>query len=192
MKERAHRYSTSHCGAQGFIWFPMCLVFLRADVYERLVPLGRKPTFYHLVLTQLVSGVWHGVFAGYWLFFATSALMFRASHVLHRYERNWPQNLRSFLPWRLLKIAMTAFVLNYAGSAFMVLSYGEAIRIWSTLYYFGHIIIALLLLISAVLPPRSKPPKIYKSKAENIAEQPEPSNSGPATDASTFQGKKDE
>lgn len=42
-----------------------------ADVYERLTPLGKRPTFLTLVATQLVSGVWHGLFPGYWLFFAS-------------------------------------------------------------------------------------------------------------------------
>lgn len=30
-----------------------------ADVYERLVPAGKKPRFAQLLVTQLVAGVWH-------------------------------------------------------------------------------------------------------------------------------------
>ena len=45
---------------------------------------GKRPTFAHMLITQLVSGVWHGLFPGYWLFFATSALMFDASKVIYR------------------------------------------------------------------------------------------------------------
>jgi hypothetical protein len=52
-----------------------------ADVYERLTPKGKKATFKTLLLTQLVSGVWHGLFAGYGLFFATSAFMFESAKV---------------------------------------------------------------------------------------------------------------
>ena len=55
-----------------------------ADVYERLTPAGRRPGFRTLVATQLVSGVWHGLFPGYWLFFATSAVMFEAGKTLYR------------------------------------------------------------------------------------------------------------
>jgi lysophospholipid acyltransferase len=53
-------------------------------VYERVTPKGKRPTFGTLVATQLVSGVWHGLFPGYWLFFATTALMFEAGKTLYR------------------------------------------------------------------------------------------------------------
>lgn len=33
-------------------------------VYERLTPPGGKPTFFTLVATQLVSGLWHGLYPG--------------------------------------------------------------------------------------------------------------------------------
>lgn len=39
-------------------------------VYERLTLPGRKPTFVTLMVTQLVSGVWHGLYPGYIMFFA--------------------------------------------------------------------------------------------------------------------------
>lgn len=39
-------------------------------VYERLTPPGRKPTFMTLMVTQLVSGIWHGLYPGYIMFFA--------------------------------------------------------------------------------------------------------------------------
>jgi hypothetical protein len=54
-------------------------------VYERVTPKGKRPTFGTLVATQLVSGVWHGLFPGYWLFFATTALMFEAGKTLYRW-----------------------------------------------------------------------------------------------------------
>ena len=53
-------------------------------MYERLTPAGRRPSFGTLAATQLVSGVWHGLFPGYWLFFATSAVMFEAGKTLYR------------------------------------------------------------------------------------------------------------
>jgi lysophospholipid acyltransferase len=39
-------------------------------VYERLTPPGQKPTFMTLMVTQLVSGIWHGLYPGYIMFFA--------------------------------------------------------------------------------------------------------------------------
>ena len=91
-----------------------------ADVYERLTPKGKPPTFFTLIVTQLVSGVWHGLFPGYVLFFISSALMFQSSKVLYRYERNWPKSVQTFPLWTLAKWAYTAFTLNYCASAFLV------------------------------------------------------------------------
>lgn len=91
-----------------------------ADVYNRLTPKGKGPRFYNLIVTQLVSGIWHGLFPGYVLFFVSSALMFQSSKVLYRYERNWPRQAQRFLPWVMVKWAYTAFNLNYCASAFMV------------------------------------------------------------------------
>ena len=56
-------------------------------MYERLTPKGKKATFKTLLLTQLVAGIWHGLFPGYALFFATSAFMFESAKVIYRYEQ---------------------------------------------------------------------------------------------------------
>lgn len=48
----------------------LCAALCRRYVYERLTPPGRKPTFMTLMVTQLVSGIWHGLYPGYIMFFA--------------------------------------------------------------------------------------------------------------------------
>lgn len=53
----------------------------RADVYDRLTPKGRKPQLSTLVITQVVSGLWHGIFPGYALFFLSLAFFFNSSKV---------------------------------------------------------------------------------------------------------------
>jgi lysophospholipid acyltransferase len=50
-------------------------------VYDRLTPKGRKPQLSTLVITQLVSGLWHGIFPGYALFFISCAFFFNSSKV---------------------------------------------------------------------------------------------------------------
>ena len=54
-------------------------------MYERLTVKGRKPTFVTLIITQIVSGIWHGLFAGYALFFVNVAFAIQASKVLFRW-----------------------------------------------------------------------------------------------------------
>lgn len=94
-------------------------------MYERLAPKGKRPPFHVLLITQLVAAVWHGLFPGYLLFFATSAFMFEASKVIFRYERAYAPkegffSARTFPPWVLAKWVLTAFVLNYSAMTFLV------------------------------------------------------------------------
>jgi len=121
-----------------------------------------------MIVTQLVSGVWHGVFAGYWLFFATSAFMFQASRVIYRYEQGWSPRLRNFPPWVLIKIISSALVLSYAGSAFMVLSLQETLLVWRSVWFFGHAIIFGVLLVGTVMPPKGTRKEAKKMQPECI------------------------
>ena len=125
-----------------------------------------------MVATQLVSGVWHGVFAGYWLFFATSAFMFQASCLVYRYEQNWPPALRRFWPWKLLKIVASALVLDYAGTSFMVLYLTHAWAVWRSVYFFGHAIVFIILLVGAVMPPKRKSQKTEPDAAAKSPTSP--------------------
>lgn len=129
-------------------------LWLRHYVYNRLNKPGDKASFFNMIVTQLVSGIWHGVFAGYWLFFATSAFIFQASRVIFKYELGWPSKWRNFYPWYIVKVLVSALVLNYAGSAFMVLSFKESITIWKSTYYFGHIWMFCVLLLGNIYPPK--------------------------------------
>ena len=87
-----------------------------------MTPKNRKPPFYVILLTQTVSGVWHGLFPGYAMFFVTSAFAIEGSKVIFRYERAYVPKLRGPLKlvWSILKWIFTAFILNYAAAAFMV------------------------------------------------------------------------
>jgi lysophospholipid acyltransferase len=131
-------------------------LWLRHYVYERLTRLGGKPSFVNMMVTQLVSGVWHGLLPGYWLFFATSAFIFQASRVIFKYEQNWPSKWRNFYPWYVVKVLTTGLVLNYAGSAFMVLELDMSLQIWRATYYFGHVWMIFVLLVGQVFPPSTK------------------------------------
>lgn len=144
-------------------------LWLRHYVYERLTPINKKPSFVNMIITQLVSGIWHGVFAGYWLFFLSTAFMFQASRTIYRYEQSWQPSFRNFFPWVMIKVIGTALVLNYGGAAFIVLSLAETLHVWRAVYFFGHVVVCSVLLMSIVLPPktRGKAPQM-EAAAEGI------------------------
>ena len=131
-------------------------LWLRHYVYERLSPVGAKPSFVNMLVTQMVSGVWHGLLPGYWLFFATSAFIFQASRVIYRYEQMWPSKYRNAYPWWLLKVLVSGCVLNYAGSAFCVLELGESLLVWRSVGWFGHVWCLAVLAFAQVVPPKRR------------------------------------
>lgn len=130
--------------------------WLRHYVYERMTAVGGKPSFVNMLVTQLVSGVWHGLLPGYWLFFGTSAFIFQASRVIYRYEQGWQSKYRNAYLWWLVKVVVSGTVLNYAGATFVVLEYGESLRIWRSVSYFGHVWMAVVLAIGFVAPPKRR------------------------------------
>ncbi|DBA91841.1 TPA: hypothetical protein ACH3X1_015978 [Trebouxia sp. C0004] len=148
-------------------------LFLRQYVYERLTVKGKPPTFFTLIVTQLVSGIWHGLFPGYVLFFISSALMFQSSKVLYRYERNWPKQVQNFPLWVVAKWAYTAFCLNYCASAFMILTFKESLAVWRSISFLGHFLMIALILVSIVLPPRSPKKSMPAVKDEQHQQKPE-------------------
>lgn len=114
--------------------------FLRRYVYERIAPRGRKPGFQSLLFTQLVSAVWHGLYAGYMLFFAGTAVWIYFSQILYKAETHLPGALVRSLPYRAVKIAWTTLVLNYMACAFQLLDYKASMAAYASLHYFPFIV----------------------------------------------------
>lgn len=158
-------------------------LWLRHYVYERLTPAGKRPTFATLIATQLVSGVWHGLFPGYWFFFATTAVMFEAGKTLYKYERTWPAAVRTFPLWVLFKAVFNAIILAYAASSFIVLWLPDCVAIWRSVYFLPHISIVAIILCGLVLPPGKPTSDVTPSKA--LA-------GGEASGKAAGNGKKDE
>lgn len=153
-RSRKVEFSTS-LAALAAHWNMCTGKWLRHYVYERLSPPGKKPTFINMIVTQTVSGIWHGLFPGYWLFFITSAFMFDASKQIYRYERTWRPAVQNFLPWVAFKMLFTAFILNYAAAAFVVLTWEYSFEAWRSVYFIGHILIFGIQLLAVVFPPRN-------------------------------------
>eukprot|EP00887_Chlorella_sp_A99_P005606 scaffold1.g5606.t1 len=164
-------------------------VWLRHYVYDRLTPPGRPAGLWQLVATQTVSGVWHGIFPGYWLFFLSRcwlgarpmrrlvvrcqafrlssgrAIMFNSSRIVYRYEQTWPARGRRFPLWTALKVVATALVLNYAATAFIVLWLHDTLAVWRSVYFCGHAFVLVLHVVAAVMPPRRRKARLVPERA---------------------------
>lgn len=138
-------------------WNTCTGTFLRQYVYVRLTPKGKKPPFRALLLTQLVSGVWHGLFPGYAMFFAGSAFMFESAKIIYRYEGSVGHaGLRSFAPWKAVKVLYSAICLNFLACAFLLLDLEPALKVWKSVHFLPLFLMGAVLLTNKVNPPRKR------------------------------------
>jgi hypothetical protein len=120
-------------------------LWLRYYCYERLLQRPASlPPFAAMLATQLISGVWHGVRAGYALFFFGSGLMFQASKVIFRYQRAIPARLT--LLRRVVAVVhwfISAVHLSYLAAAFIAVTLPAGRAAFASVHYVGHITMAV-------------------------------------------------
>ncbi|CAI5974242.1 unnamed protein product [Closterium sp. NIES-64] len=144
----------------------------RADVYERLVPAGGKPAFVHLLLTQIVSALWHVSLypaTPYLLFFVGVALEIAGSRVIYKYERAIPPQA-TFLKGlaTVLHAIYACFCNNYVAIGFIVsghrvLTAQETITAYKGLLYLGNIVPLAIVILGNFLPS-PRPPRRAKTE----------------------------
>ncbi|XP_036331019.1 lysophospholipid acyltransferase 1 isoform X2 [Rhagoletis pomonella] len=108
--------------------------WLRTIVYERV------PQQYGTVLTFALSAVWHGFYPGYYVTFATGAMMVTAARMArrmfrHRFQRT--QFTRMF--YDILTCLTTRLVMSYATFPFVLLEFMGSIRLYLKFYLCLHI-----------------------------------------------------
>ncbi|KAF8073163.1 LPLAT1 [Scenedesmus sp. PABB004] len=137
-------------------WNTTTGTFLRRYVYERLTVPGKKPTFVTLMVTQLVSGVWHGLYPGYIMFFAGSAIFFAHSTVLFNWERAYVPPLLARSPlWWAAKVFLTKQGLDFLAMAFLWLTWRECVAAWASVHYLPLIYMSSVLVLGNVFPARA-------------------------------------
>ncbi|KAF8227989.1 MBOAT-domain-containing protein [Tricholoma matsutake] len=128
-------------------WNMKTNVWLRECVYKRVTPKGKKPGFRSSMITFFTSAFWHGIASGYYLTFLMGGFITTAARLAR-------SNIRPLLlpaPGQQPSVAkilydvigslLSAAILNYAASPFMLLSASNSFTAWSRLAYYGHVII---------------------------------------------------
>lgn len=130
-------------------------MWLRNYVYDRVTPKGTKPGLLQLLITQIVSGVWHGLYAGYWLFFVSSAFAVNAGRLIYRLQMHRvPKAYHVFIDvphWFI-----TQFGLNYLCAAFILIDYKDCLNAWGSVYYWAHWTLAFMIVIGSLFGPKAK------------------------------------
>ena len=172
--------------------------WLRHYVYER-PEIRMKGTnkrdgvgFLQLLITQTVSGVWHGLYAGYWLFFVSSAVYVHGSKAVWRWQRAcWP---RGYLDWVISfpHWVLTTVGLNYLCGAFMLVTYRQCVDAWRSVYFLPHLIVLAMVAFGELVG--NKAVRRAKRRAEEEAKKKarEGGEGGDDSEAKSAEAKKAE
>ncbi|KAI9309286.1 MBOAT, membrane-bound O-acyltransferase family-domain-containing protein [Cunninghamella echinulata] len=130
-------------------------------VFKRLKWMGSKT--YSQVGTLVFLAIWHGFHLGYFVTFLMEFLDLKAESILRKWikillPRISSTKLSLFFSW-----FATTTTLVYAGVGFDLLSLSSAWMAYKQVYFYGHILLVLILLSSFLLP-KSQTQKINKSE----------------------------
>jgi lysophospholipid acyltransferase len=123
-------------------------LFLRRYVYERV---GKG--FVGLAVTQLVSGLWHGLREGHMLFFFMSIFLFQGSKVWYKQEKRLPASVYESKPWIALKWLVSHAQLNVFALPFMLQKWKLCWASAQSFHFVPHLVALSLVALGAVVPP---------------------------------------
>ena len=115
---------------------------------------NRKPGLVELLLTQLVSGIWHGLSAGYWMFFSSTALIIYCARKTYKWQRDYMSE-RFVKYWKLFSLAMTHVGLLYLTPAFQLVEFEAGMRAWNGMYWCVHVLSVVLIALTVLVRPES-------------------------------------
>ena len=133
-------------------------LWLRRYVYERL------PSPFNLLATYFVSAFWHGFYPGYYLFFFTIGFAQDVTRRIRQKVRPYFMEADGKTPTRFkifydfLGFVFTYFWTSYAIISYQVMHADKAFEIWGKLYFFGHIMLLIPLVVLPLIPSVGKRP----------------------------------
>ena len=136
-------------------WNIQVSTWLRRYAYERYLQHGASADA-AVVLTQLVSAVWHGVYPGYLIFFLSSAICIQLSKRIHK--RTVRLEGTRVYAWavRPLLFLLTQIHNSCAGFSFVVLLWRDSIEFFRSVYFLNFALMAATLAVDLALPrPRA-------------------------------------
>lgn len=136
--------------------------WLRRYVYERV-----DHPLLSLMATYMVSAFWHGFYPGFYLFFITVGIGQEITRRIRQKVRPYfmeedgktPKSVKVL--YDLGGLVLTHCWICYCAIPFKVLTVKDTLELWGKLYYIGHVILLIPLVVLPLLPSKrlSKPPR---------------------------------
>ncbi|XP_049291500.1 lysophospholipid acyltransferase 6 [Anopheles funestus] len=123
----------------------------------RMVVFERVPKRYGTVLTFSLSALWHGFYPGYYMTFATGALIVMAARIarkLFRHSFQRTSNTRVF--YDILTCLVTRVFMGYATFPFVLLEFKASLRMYLNVFMCLHLIALVTVFILSKYVPRGE------------------------------------
>ncbi|KAE8598054.1 hypothetical protein XENTR_v10016700 [Xenopus tropicalis] len=108
---------------------------------------------YRTGLTFILSGVWHGVYPGYYFTFVTAIPVMLAARAM---RNNFRHYFTTSASWKFLYDIVTwtatQLAICYTVAPFVLLAAGPSVQLYKSLYFYLHIVCFLVLIILPTKP----------------------------------------
>jgi lysophospholipid acyltransferase len=132
------------------------------DSWNKYTNLWLKHTIYTRVnygstfATYLGSAFWHGFHPGYYLTFVSAALVTASARIVRRHLRPLFIQKSSKLLYDYAGTIVTLVIANYFFMPFIVKDFETSLYIWKQVYFFGHFMTLMAILIPQVWSLRNR------------------------------------
>lgn len=128
-------------------WNITIQVWMKKYVFMRIISKGEKPPVWKFFVVFLVSAFWHGFYPSYYFFFLFFAIhIFISGEVkifYSYYLRNIPWSIQIFFAY-----LFTTWMNIYFGNSFMMFFPNDLVTHYNCQYWYGHIVLITLFIIS--------------------------------------------
>uniref|UniRef100_A0A182MSL8 Lysophospholipid acyltransferase 1 n=1 Tax=Anopheles culicifacies TaxID=139723 RepID=A0A182MSL8_9DIPT len=121
----------------------------------RMVVFERVPKRYGTVLTFSLSALWHGFYPGYYMTFATGALIVMAARVARKMFRpSFQRTGNSRMFYDILTCLVTRVFMGYATFPFVLLEFKASLRMYLNVFMCLHLVALITVFILSKYVPR--------------------------------------
>lgn len=109
--------------------------------------------YFRVAITMTVSAFWHGIYPGYYLSFLLVPIVLMAEDNMRAAFRHGSQRWIESFDWACWFFKMRAF--DYMCMGFLLLRLDYTLRYWKSIYFLGHVVTVLFLLIGMLFKKKS-------------------------------------
>ncbi|XP_053672507.1 lysophospholipid acyltransferase 6 [Anopheles nili] len=123
----------------------------------RMVVFERVPKRYGTVLTFSLSALWHGFYPGYYLTFATGALIVVAARIARKlFRAPFQRTASSRALYDVLTCLVTRVFMGYATFPFVLLEFKASLRMYLNVFMCLHLVALITVFILSKYVPRGE------------------------------------